>query len=66
MPSISEKRCDTCQYFLGQPNQDGECRRYPPSAVGRIPIRVRPEHWCGKFMPALDVPKQDEDNRIPF
>ena len=48
MPTVSDDRCDTCQYFAGQPDQDGECRRRPPIVSNR-PTRVRPEYWCGEF-----------------
>ena len=56
MPTISEKRCDTCQYFAGQPDQDGECRRHAPINSKR-PARVRPEYWCGDWRSAVEVPK---------
>ena len=47
--------CSTCQYFLKQTDEQGLCRRYPPtlflrtdeSTVSLFPPMLN-EGWCGE------------------
>lgn len=44
-------KCEDCQYYLGDDEGNGICRRFPP-VQGIVP-RTAPGHWCGEFRPSL-------------
>jgi len=47
------KICETCRY-----RQELECRRNPP--LNGYPT-VKPENWCGEYMPKPTQPKEQKD-----
>ena len=48
--------CETCRFWLQLHEQQGACRRFPPSATmggAQYFPRIEASGWCGEFKPIL-------------
>ena len=65
---MSEEKCENCKYWfmIGQDNDEGECKRYPPvlDSDGSVPFAAQYwvqcvtyiNGWCGEWKPRVELP----------
>jgi len=59
---MTEERCGNCRF-----QQDGRCRRYPPSAIeifqSAQPV-VTLHSWCGEWQEPIPLPSEPDDEDV--
>jgi hypothetical protein len=59
---MTERTCENCRWFDENPilDNDGFCRRNPPTGDGSDLPRVEPKDLCGEWSDKTMTPEQEE------
>jgi hypothetical protein len=63
---MNKRTCENCRWFDENPilDNDGFCRRNPPTGDGADLPRVEPKDFCGEWADKTITPEQEERQEL--